>query len=291
MVNKTIKQVKNYHHDITSMEVNMKVDTHIHSLYSDGIYTIEEILEMLLKRHVEVFSITDHDTVDGIKEVKRIGYAPMTFVSGIEFTCKEMQFNSIKKAFSIHLLGYGFDEDNAQLLQALKKRKENVENAYDTLCRHLSMLNYPIKKEEIPISCGNVLQLRDVTAHVKQKYPMVSEDILTMIEHASSVFDNINISVEDAIQLIHNAGGKAIWAHPFCVYKQFVKTNITEEEVVAILELLKNTGLDGMEAYYHAFSKERQNWLYALAKKNNMIYTAGSDFHGSKGRDFMGIEL
>ena len=46
-----------------------------------------------------------------------------------------------------------------------------------------------------------------------------------------------------------------------------------------------------MEAYYHAFSKERQNWLYALAKKNNMIYTAGSDFHGSKGRDFMGIEL
>ena len=55
MVNKTIKQVKNYHHDITSMEVNMKVDTHIHSLYSDGIYTIEEILEMLLKRHVEVF--------------------------------------------------------------------------------------------------------------------------------------------------------------------------------------------------------------------------------------------
>ena len=48
---------------------------------------------------------------------------------------------------------------------------------------------------------------------------MVSEDILTMIEHASSVFDNINISVEDAIQLIHNAGGKAIWAHPFCVYK------------------------------------------------------------------------
>lgn len=80
----------------------MKVDTHIHSLYSDGIYTIEEILDMLLKRNVEVFSITDHDTVDGIKEVKRIGYAPMTFVSGIEFTCKEMQFNSIKKAFSIH---------------------------------------------------------------------------------------------------------------------------------------------------------------------------------------------
>ena len=61
----------------------MKVDTHIHSLYSDGIYTIEEILDMLLKRNVEVFSITDHDTVDGIKEVKRIGYAPMTFVSGI----------------------------------------------------------------------------------------------------------------------------------------------------------------------------------------------------------------
>ena len=120
---------------------------------------------------------------------------------------------------------------------------------------------------------------------------MVSEDILTMIEHASSVFDDINISVEDAIQLIHNAGGKAVWAHPFCVYKQFVKTNITEKEVLSILEILKNAGLDGLEAYYHAFSKEQQNWLYALAKTNNMIYTAGSDFHGSKRRDFMGIEL
>ena len=130
------------------------------------------------------------------------------------------------------MLGYGFDEDNPQLLQSFKKAKrKRKKNAYDTLCRHLSILKYPIKKEEISISCGNVLQLRDVTAHVKQKYPMVSEDILTMIEHASSVFDDINISVEDAIQLIHNAGGKAVWAHPFCVYKQFVKTNITEKEV------------------------------------------------------------
>lgn len=153
--------------------------------------------------------------------------------------------------FSIHLLGYNFNEDDSQLLRALNERKENVTNTYEELCRELTSMGYSVLMDEIPISCGNVLQLCDVHHYIKQKYINVRKD----------------------------------------VYKDFKKINLDEKDVLYTLDVLSDAGIDGMEAYYLAFSDKKRKWLYDETVKRNMLYTAGSDFHGSIGRDCMGMEI
>lgn len=269
----------------------MQVDCHIHSLYSDGNYMVKEIVAMLLQRNIQFFSLTDHDTVDGIAEARELSRNKIRFISGIEFTCKEMQLSPTFEKFSIHLLGYHFHENNPKLLKALNNRKANVIKIYDDLCRELTSLGYAVFRKEIPISCGNILQLCDVTAYVCAKYPDVPNNICKVIDSYAVQLDSANISVKEAVNLIHNAGGLAVWAHPFCVYKSFEKINITETEIADSLAVLSKVGIDGIEAYYLAFSDEQRKWLRTEAEIRNMIYTAGSDFHGSTGRDVMGIEI
>lgn len=269
----------------------MRVDCHIHSLYSDGICTVQEIVKMLLQRNIQVFSLTDHDTVAGTKEARELSRNKIKFISGIEFTCKEMEIASAGKAFSIHLLGYNFDENNPQLLKALKNREENVINIYENLCRELTALGYSVLREQIPISCGNVLQLCDVTVYMREKYSDVQAHIFEVIDSYAEKLNNANISVKEAVNFIHNAGGRVIWAHPFCVYKDFKKISMEEGEILDTLEVLRKIGVDGIEADYLAFSEERRKWLHTVAENSNLLYTAGSDFHGSTGRDFMGIEI
>lgn len=269
----------------------MQVDCHIHSLYSDGIYTVKEIVEMLEEKKIQVFSLTDHDTVDGIGEARNLSRNKIRFISGIEFTCREMELSPTGKAVSIHLLGYNFDENNPELLKGLKDRKEHVIDLYENLCGELTSSGYPVLRDEIPISCGNVLQLCDAAAYIEGKYPAVPEDILEVIDGYAAKLNRVNIAVEEAIKLIHHAGGKAVWAHPFSVYKDFIKMGMDENEILSALEVLGRMGLDGIEAYYLAFSEEKREWLRALAENRNMVYTAGSDFHGLIGRESMGIEI
>lgn len=269
----------------------MKVDCHIHSLHSDGVYTIDQIIPMLLKENIEVFSITDHDCVDGIKRARELNCNRMKFISGIEFTCKEITIASIKKSFSIHLLGYNFDETNLPLLDMLKSRKIAVLNVFDSLCAEITAAGYPVFRKDVPISCGNVLQICDIVHYICSKYNNIPSCIYDIVDCYTIQLNNANISIENAIKAIHNAGGKTIWAHPFCVYKSFQKISISQKEVLSTLEVLRKQGLDGIEAHYLAFSNEDQKWLYDIARKRNMLYTAGSDFHGSKGRASMGVFL
>lgn len=269
----------------------MKVDCHIHSLHSDGVYTLDKIIPMLLENEVEVFSLTDHDTVSGIEEARALNQGRMKFVSGIEFTCREMKPDKVSEAFSIHLLGYNFNEDEPRLLEALEKRKQRVTEVFEALCSQLTALGYSVLKDEIPISCGNVLQLCDVAACIDLKYPGAPKQVFDMIDGFSARLDSANMSVEEAMGLIHGAGGKAVWAHPFHVYKDFKKMRIGQTDVLAALKYMKKMGLDGLEAGYLAFPSEEREWLYQIAADRQMLCTAGSDFHGSKNRSSMGAEI
>lgn len=269
----------------------MKVDFHIHSLHSDGVYTVEQVVEILMQNNIQMFALTDHDTVDGVKQAKRLSKGKIKCISGIEFTCKEIPIETLQKSFSIHLLGYGFDEESPNLKKALQSRKENAESVYCELCKELTALGYAVQVEEIPISCGNVLQLCDVTGYIQKQYSCVSNNAFEKINAYAPKLDSVNLSAEQAVGLIHDAGGKAIWAHPFCVYHNFEKQSLSQKEVTETLETLQKIGIDGLEAFYRSFEKEKQDWLFQMANSKKMIYTAGSDFHGSKGRDAMGVSI
>lgn len=91
--------------------------------------------------------------------------------------------------------------------------------------------------------------------------------------------------------MIHKAGGCAVWAHPLFVYRNFEKRKLEKEEIQVILQYLKTCGLDGIEANYSAFDSSEKEWIYRVAQDAKLFCASGSDFHGSKGRDFMGMKV
>ena len=160
---------------------------------------------MLLEKKITRFSLTDHDTIDGIQKARMLSRDRITFISGIEFTCQEKTPDAVSLPFSIHLLGYGFDENDPDLIKALEARKQRV------------------------------------------------------LEVFESLLNAANISIEQAIRLIHKAGGRAVWAHPLFVYRNFEKRKLEKEEIQVILQYLKTCGLDGIEANYSAFDSSEKN--------------------------------
>lgn len=244
------------------MIMGQKVDLHIHSLYSDGRCRIPEIMQIIKKEAITVFAITDHDTVDGIQDARDAAGSSAKCIAGIEFTCREQRFSASGNAFSIHLLGYGFDPENIKLRARLDKRKHEVTEVYDRLCKEITQMGYKIRREDVPISCGIVMQLCDVEAYVRQLYPLAPEEVYGRIEEYASDLDQVNISVREAMDLIHDA-----------------------------LPKMKETGLDGLEADYLDFTEEERGWLRDIASRNGLITTAGSDFHGSPGRSRMGVDI
>lgn len=268
----------------------MKVDYHIHTKHSDGFFSVQEVLHQAKLERIQSIAITDHDTLAGIPSAKANISEAMEYITGIEITCAEFQFAEHKPAWSIHLLGYGFDETDKPLNELLQKRAEASRNVYLRLLKDLQAYGMHLELAEIPISCGCVLQLCDVANYLKQKYPSIEEPPLRLVDSYALNLTRANLTFEEGIRAIHQAGGKAVWAHPFDVYHKFHKTSLTQEEILITLQTLQQAGLDGLETNYLWFSAKQQEWLWKTAKENGLYCTAGSDFHAPVGRNKMGVD-
>ena len=270
----------------------MKIDYHIHTKYSDGICSVEDIVNLISKNQIQYFSITDHDTLGADSEINNWNLNNSVFVTGIEFTCAEQTINQLSYPFSIHLLGYGLDCENKELKDALAERKKRVNSTFLSLLKALHpYVQHEIFMEEIPISCGIVMQLCDIHNYIKANFPLHYEQTAAIIDSYAMPLSRENISIKDAISLIHNAGGKAVWAHPFHIYRNFQKNEISLKEVEYVLHELLKLNIDGIEANYLDFSYNQRNKLLELAHKNNIFSTGGSDYHGSHGRNSIGIDI
>ena len=268
----------------------MKVDYHMHTLCSDGIYEVETVVDMAVNNGILAMAVTDHDTLAGIGRARQRCQGRVRYMTGTELTCAERPWGSLPVPQSIHLLGYGFDENDETLCALLSSRKERTETVYRDLAEAVTASGCPLRIPDVPKSCGNVLQLRDVMAHVRKTFPSVSEETIRLIDSFSKNLTEANITVEDGIAAIHHAGGKAVWAHPSHSYHLFQKQTLQADEVSVMLNELVRMGLDGLETEYPAFSLPEKSFLNGLAADYQLFTTAGSDFHGSASRNRMGME-
>lgn len=269
----------------------MKVDYHIHTRCSDGVCTVEEVLEKIRENEITSFAISDHDTIAGLKRARELCPKGSTFTTGLEITCAEFAVPGIEKKLSIHLLGYGFDEDDPDLNRLLDERERRVGNTFQNLMDELGKRGYPAKLSEVPISCGVVLQLSDVLAYMKEKYAPLPRKVEELILSWSRPLTESNITLEEGIRAIHNAGGTTVWAHPFIVYREFKRQSMSVQEVENVLKHLIQHGLDGMETDYLDFSETQRVQLRQMAERYGLLRSAGSDFHGSAARGKMGVEV
>lgn len=250
-----------------------RVDLHTHSIYSDGCNTPQEILEKARKKNITTLAITDHDNIEGSKELIRIGTGKIRVYSGVELTIK------VKKG-RFHLLGYNIDLENEQLNKELKEIKET--SIYNTLLyieKLKQEFGIPIPKEEI----DNLLKIkgnigRPQIAHILIKLGYCSTVKEAFDRYLITVYEKSRrkkkgISAEEGIDLIKNAGGEPIIAHPNSL-------KLKNQELDQYVKYLKEHGLSGLETIHINESNEERKFYHELAQKYDLLETGGTDFHG-----------
>ncbi len=247
-------------------------DLHIHSNCSDGSDTIEELAIKLEKAGLNIISLTDHDTIDGIEELKKSLPEKIKFVNGVELTCKA-------RDIKCHILGYNFDFNSVLLHDLIKKgkilRRKKLETRIDYLKK---VWNIILTKEETDWLYSRKSVVKTHLANIIVKRGLATNNIEAMKKYLDGCkTENTRFDGEEAIDVIKKAGGIPVWAHPLGGEGE---KHLTPEEFIPKLKELIDCGIQGLECYYSRYSREEINFLVNCAKENNLLITGGSDYHG-----------
>ncbi len=253
------------------------VDLHLHSNFSDGSYAPSEVIRRVAEKGLKAASICDHDMIDGSDEALQAGREHgVEILVGVELSVVWEGYQDI------HLLGYCFDHKHAALNAALQEFRDFRRNRNVMI---VEKVNERLRQEgRKPLSVAAV-QARAAGAigrpHiamelVEQGYVKNSDDAFKRYLVPCNVEKRF-FPIAEAIDLIHQAGGVAVLAHPpFISSDRKVIENMLDEFVLL--------GLDGVEAYNSGGSNDDIDWAMTVARQRQLIVTGGSDFHGdSKG--------
>ncbi|HOP08074.1 MAG TPA: hypothetical protein PLF13_12365 [candidate division Zixibacteria bacterium] len=247
-----------------------RVDLHLHTIFSDGLSTPEELLELVRGCRLRAFSVTDHDSVDGYRAV----LALMTendpeLVPGLELSCSS-------EGRDLHMLAYYFDSDSSMLAESLAKFQEKRNLRGGLMVKRLNELGVEINMDDVIARAGGAAIGRP---HVAQA--LLDRGAIGSFEEAfrkyigndgPAYFPKENISPADAINIIHEAGGLAVIAHPVVSGLGFEFDDLIE------------AGLDGIEAFHPDHKQHEVDRLKQVASAKGLLITGGSDFHGRSGR-------
>lgn len=249
------------------------IDLHTHTIYSDGILTVNELVNNAINNNVEVLSITDHDTIDGVSEYqKKYLKKDILFVSGVEFSTDTYYLGRKTK---IHLLGYGYKVDDNSIknvLYNLYNRRYNDNMEYiDALLKKFSFLSTTYFEGFNYGKYGWLYKyiINYVSDYLSNEQLEYLKDYLV---NNKPHYNKYNESVEDMIALIHSCDGYSVFAHP-------QKCDVTSKELDILVKYLNNLGLDGLETYHIESNQENRKQIHKLALKYNLYETGGSDFH------------
>ena len=249
------------------------LDLHMHSVVSDGTDSPAEILEHVKAAGIELFSLTDHDAIQGCVELERIiARSDPLFIPGVEFSCKD----ALGK---YHILGYGYDpasqsiRDVVELGHGLRMKK--FRQRLDLLFTEYG-IRFPEEEVQKLFSLANPGKPHIGNLMVKYGYAESKEQAIKDYLNGLRVKAG-HVRPEEAIRGILGAGGIPVLAHP--CYGDGDQL-ILGEELDARVAYLKQFGLQGLEAYYSGFSAVLRDQVLKLAEKYSLYVTAGSDYHG-----------
>ncbi|MBW1988119.1 MAG: PHP domain-containing protein [Deltaproteobacteria bacterium] len=253
------------------------VDLHIHSTASDGSLSPREILAQAASLGLCAVSITDHDTVDGVRDALAHGIPePLAFATGVEIsTVPPEPFN---QDLTIHLLGYLFDADDPGLDEELRVLKDARANRNPRIIQKLNELGLPISMEEVAEVAGDGQVGRPHMARVLVDKGLAPDTNAVfdrwLAKGRPAYVDKYRLSVQRAVEVIRAAGGVAVLAHPSSL-------NMDDSTLASFVEALKDMGLAGLEAYYTGHTPAMVKKYRKLARRLSLVVTGGSDFHGA----------
>jgi len=249
-------------------------DLHCHSSCSDGSLKPLKLLALAIEKGLQGLSITDHDTI--------AAYTPDLFETAKQANIQLLpgvEFSTVFQNTSIHVLGYGFDLKNSVIAALCERHRKRRINRYRAILQLLHEHHMPITEEELLATAAAMAPSDQSTTigrpHIAQA--MLKRHYVESIHEAfkrylgdgcSCYVQGDYVSPEETIEIIHQAGGVAIIAHPHIIKNP------------SVLSQLLKLNFDGIECYYSRFSeKDHKRWV-KIAQHHHWLITGGSDFHG-----------
>lgn len=261
------------------------IDLHVHSTYSDGSFTPEELVALALTTGLSAFALTDHDTTEGIDPaIQAAAGTGLEVIPGIEFSTRWLHRD-------IHILGYWIDHHAASFQRRLREFLDARTLRNRQMCARIQeYTKAPISLEELKQCFPDAVITRAHMAAwlVENGYVDTRKIAFDKYlgEHAPCFVPKSEVTPKDAIRLILESGGIPVLAHPL-LYA------LSKKQLRALLDELKACGLMGIEAIYVLNHGSDEAFVRSLAEAYGLLITGGSDFHGKNKPDIalgMGIQ-
>jgi len=263
-------------------------DLQSHSVHSDGALSPGEVVAAAARAGVKLLALSDHDTAAGVPEaVQAAAAAQISLVPAVEIT------TIYAGRQDLHILGYLIDERDPTLEQTLERSRTARERRAALMADALRELGFELDEAALAertargSSIGRPHLAQAVVSQPANRRRLADEGLLDptaflvayLIEGRPAFRPRAAPTVEEAIDLIHGAGGLAVWAHPFWDIK-------APEEVLEAIDRFRRAGLDGIEAFYVTHSREQTELLVDRCVQRGMLSTGSSDFHGPQHHTF-----
>jgi predicted metal-dependent phosphoesterase TrpH len=251
------------------------IDLHLHSNASDGTYPPAEVYRRAGGAGLSAFALTDHDSLEGYDEI--VGQVDTDLIELVP----AIELSGYWKGEDLHILAYLVDPESPELREKLAQFKTNREKRAEAMVEKINGMGVPLEMESVRRAAGRSTIGRP---HVAEA--LIRAGVIKNFDEAFQRFIGARcpayepkryISVPDAIDVIHQAGGLAVFAHPGLLNR--------DDLLIDLLEM----GLDGIEAFHSQHDAYRTNHYIQTAQKYGLVYTGGSDCHGDrKGRPLIG---
>jgi predicted metal-dependent phosphoesterase TrpH len=263
-------------------------DLQSHSTHSDGDLPPAHVVALAAAAGVQLLALSDHDTVAGVDEaIEAARSHGIALVPAVEISAPDGAHPDI------HVLGYGIDHHDPALLERLEAYRADRDGRADRMIANLRDLGWELDESHIakrtaqgkPVGRPHIAAA--VFAHPENQDRLADEghedppSVLVdyLIEGAPAFAGRTIPSVEEAIGVIHAAGGVAVWAHPFWDIKD-------DDAVLETLDRYVGYGLDGVEAFYTTHTPHQIQLLADRAEELDLLTTGSADFHGPDHRHF-----
>jgi 3',5'-nucleoside bisphosphate phosphatase len=246
---------------------SIKSDLHLHTTASDGRLSPAQLVELAVKKGLDVIAVTDHDTVEGLRmaldTAKKL--QSICVIPGVEI-------NTDVPGAEVHMLGYFIDFDDGDFLEALSSLRNARETRAVQMLSKLDKLGMHISWEKLK---GLSKDSSIGRPHVAQA--LVEAGYVLSFQEAFEKFigrgkpayvEHKKMTPVEVVKLITEARGVPVLAHPDSI-----------PGLAKMLKALKEQGLMGLETYYGSYSHEVIHKLLKLAKLNSLVPTGGTDYH------------
>ena len=254
------------------------IDLHVHSTCSDGTYTPTELVDYARETGLAAFALTDHDSVDGLEEAIQYADRLRAERASVPEVVPGVELSSEYHGQDIHVVGLYIDYHDHVFLSKIRDFVESRTSRNQKMCALLTQAGIPITYEELLAAYpDSVITRAHYAGYMLEKgYVKNRQEAFERYvgDHAPCYIPREKITPAQAVELIRQAGGAPVLAHPILYH-------MSEEHLDELVRELKEFGLMGIEAVYSTYSPADERQIRGLAKKYDLLISGGSDFHGA----------